>query len=73
MAITLLLLAPFEINTDVVEKYKVPVICMVAPPLNVALKADVIDLSWKNRIPRYGPDVCADRLTIAPLEIETEP
>src|ERR1039457_4688772 len=51
IAMTLVLLAPFETDTDVVGKYRVPVSCMATPPANDALAAEVIDLSWKNKTP----------------------
>ena len=72
-AITLLLLAPFETTIAVVGKYRVPVSCIATPPENVAFTADVIDLFWKNSMPMYGPDVSADRVKLAPLEMVTEP
>ena len=63
---------PFEKETEVVGKYKLPVSFMAAPPANVALLPDVIDRSWKKSTPSYGADVGPEKVTLAPLAIVTE-
>jgi hypothetical protein len=63
-------LDPFENDTVVAGKYKVPVSFMAAPPENVTFAA--FDLSWKNSIPMYKPDASAEKVTLPPLEIVTK-